>query len=526
MEEEFYNALASPSTTPAVIAQNMNAENETGTLQNPPKLMGIEEYHGWKNRFENSVQHDGSAFLIWETLKKKFEGSTEMLRSKASLLKKEFELFTSMPGFSWDKYILADSNVKAFIAQIVQKPELMKEWIAVLSEDEESVSSENSSTESSDDDEEIEQINGNNTTTVTGRSTPLQCRYHRRPAAHPYTTGELLVVIIDNRSNDFYVRSCPRTRDAGKGKARRCSLRVASWNVGTLSSKLLEVIDALKRRRVQIACLQETRWKGQRADERNGYKLLYFGSDGAKNGVGFLVSIELHKNVIEVTRHNDRIMVLRLVLGEQVVTVVCAYAPQAGLGDQEKREFWDCLDVVVRAIPREEKVFIGGNFNGHIGKDSDGFELVHGGFGFGDRNDPGRDLLDFATAHGLGIINSFFKKRESHLITFSSGGRNTQIDYLLMRQEDRRMWMNCQVLPRETAATQHHLLVADIALKVRLTEGERKTRPRTRWGNLKGEKLMMFRDKVTRSHRCNQVTTQTGCGRIWRLRSLQWRTRR
>ncbi|KAF5761096.1 hypothetical protein HanXRQr2_Chr16g0761041 [Helianthus annuus] len=44
------------------------------------------------------LQHDVSAFSIWEALKKKFEGSTEMLRSKASLLKKEFELFNSMPG--------------------------------------------------------------------------------------------------------------------------------------------------------------------------------------------------------------------------------------------------------------------------------------------------------------------------------------------------------------------------------------------------------------------------------------------
>ncbi|KAF5818442.1 hypothetical protein HanXRQr2_Chr02g0065301 [Helianthus annuus] len=68
------------------------------------------------------------------------------------------------PGFSWDKYVDKNMEFKAFIAQIVQKPELMKEWIAVLtdeenSQDEESFSSENSSTESSDDDEEIEQIN-------------------------------------------------------------------------------------------------------------------------------------------------------------------------------------------------------------------------------------------------------------------------------------------------------------------------------------------------------------------------------
>ncbi|XP_021982228.1 soluble scavenger receptor cysteine-rich domain-containing protein SSC5D-like [Helianthus annuus] len=68
------------------------------------------------------------------------------------------------PGFSWDHYLDENREFKAFIAKIVQKPELLKEWIAVLSdeeksEDEGSVSSENSSSETSDDEEEIEQIN-------------------------------------------------------------------------------------------------------------------------------------------------------------------------------------------------------------------------------------------------------------------------------------------------------------------------------------------------------------------------------
>ncbi|XP_076932102.1 uncharacterized protein LOC143597499 [Bidens hawaiensis] len=118
------------------------------------------------------------------------------------------------------------------------------------------------------------------------------------------------------------------------------SLRVASWNVCTLNSKLWEVVDALKRRRAHIVCLQETRWKGQRGDECNGYNMLYSGSDGAKNGVGFLLALEVHKNVVEVIRYNDRIMVLRLVLGDEVVTVVCAYVPQVELGDG-RREILD-----------------------------------------------------------------------------------------------------------------------------------------------------------------------------------------
>ncbi|XP_076940755.1 uncharacterized protein LOC143610061 [Bidens hawaiensis] len=109
------------------------------------------------------------------------------------------------------------------------------------------------------------------------------------------------------------------------------------------------------------------------------------------------------------------------------------------------------------------------------------------------------DLLDFAVAHELGIINSFFKKRESHLITFSSGGRNTQIDYLLMRQGDRRWWKDCKVIPGETVVAQHRLLVADIGFRNKLTERARKFRPRIRWGALKDDNLSLFKDKLVSS---------------------------
>ena len=44
-------------------------------------------------------------------------------------------------------------------------------------------------------------------------------------------------------------------------------LRVGSWNVGSLTGKLRELMDAAIRRRVNILCVQETRWAGQKARE-------------------------------------------------------------------------------------------------------------------------------------------------------------------------------------------------------------------------------------------------------------------
>ena len=78
----------------------------------------------------------------------------------------------------------------------------------------------------------------------------------------------------------------------------------------------------------------------------------------------------------------------------------------------------------------EEVIFLG-DWNGHVGTAADGFELVHGGRGFGKRNPEGERVLDFALANDLVVGNTLFIKRESHLVTFSSGGNKTQVDYVL-----------------------------------------------------------------------------------------------
>nr|GFC68788.1 cleavage/polyadenylation specificity factor, 25kDa subunit [Tanacetum cinerariifolium] len=99
-----------------------------------------------------------------------------------------------------------------------------------------------------------------------------------------------------------------------------------------------------------------------------------------------------------------------------------------GLTVVEKKNFWDSLDELVRECPSNQRLIIGGDLNGHIG--ADGYAGVHGGFGYGVRNDEGRAILEFATAHDLVVANSFFKKSDTHLITFQSAGHNTQIDFV------------------------------------------------------------------------------------------------
>ncbi|XP_071718536.1 uncharacterized protein [Rutidosis leptorrhynchoides] len=111
-----------------------------------------------------------------------------------------------------------------------------------------------------------------------------------------------------------------------------------------------------------------------------------------------------------------------LVIQEVTYTVISAYAPHVGLGEAEKRHFWESLDEVVRMCPTDHRLLIGGDLNGHIGTDVEVYAGTHGGFGYGVRNEEELSILEFAVAHNLVVANSFFKKTAAHLATFHSGG--------------------------------------------------------------------------------------------------------
>ncbi|KAK4343737.1 hypothetical protein RND71_036831 [Anisodus tanguticus] len=146
--------------------------------------------------------------------------------------------------------------------------------------------------------------------------------------------------------------------------------------------------------------------------------------------VGILVDNELRGHVVQLRRVNDRMMTIKLVVGGCTMNIIRAYTPHTGLDEEEKRHFWKDLDDLMGGIPPIEKLFIGGDFNGHIGSLFGGYGDVHGRFGLGNMNGGGVSLLEFARASGIVIANSRFLKREEHLVTFRSSVAKTQIDFL------------------------------------------------------------------------------------------------
>ena len=53
-----------------------------------------------------------------------------------------------------------------------------------------------------------------------------------------------------------------------------------------------------------------------------------------------------------------------------------------------------------------EKSFHRRDLNEHVGTSHYGFDSVHGGFSFEERNEPGNSILDFALSYDLILANT------------------------------------------------------------------------------------------------------------------------
>jgi len=148
------------------------------------------------------------------------------------------------------------------------------------------------------------------------------------------------VDLVSDGGNESCPRLRPRSREhRGKWVTVSHNVRVGSWNIGSLMGKSIELVKILKKRNINIAYVQETRWVGSKARDVDGFKLWYSGGSRDRNGVGILVDGDLREQVVEVRRINDRLMTIKLVIGGCTLNIISAYAPQVGLDEEAKISF-------------------------------------------------------------------------------------------------------------------------------------------------------------------------------------------
>ena len=222
------------------------------------------------------------------------------------------------------------------------------------------------------------------------------------------------------------IRTGQGKRSAGKEVNR--DIGVATLNLGTMRTWSNEIIEMLSRGLTDICCVQESRWKGELAQKSEGrnsyYNFFCKGDDSGSSDVGMLLAVKWLDIVILVVRRSIILMILRLLCGKSII--LCVYAPQPGLSAKEKDRFYEQLLVLVISEAPSETLVIAGDFDDHVGQHSQSFSQYHGGNGYGKRNQEGMRILDLCGATYLSVTNTFFRKRNSQLVSTSSG-RN-QVD--------------------------------------------------------------------------------------------------
>ena len=95
------------------------------------------------------------------------------------------------------------------------------------------------------------------------------------------------------------------------------------------------------------------------------------------------------------------------------------------------------------------------------------------------------------------VVNTFFTKRKSKKTTYSSGGNNSQLDYILCCRQMFKQVVDCKVIPGEAVAKQHKPVVCKFRTKNAI-EPKQATTKKTRW--------RMLKDKVQKEEIVETIT--------------------
>ncbi|XP_055838267.1 uncharacterized protein LOC129906511 [Episyrphus balteatus] len=220
--------------------------------------------------------------------------------------------------------------------------------------------------------------------------------------------------------------------------------------------------------------------------------MFYYGTEKGKNGIGIILAKDLLGSILSISKSSDRLMSLKLVIKGKLWNIVTAYAPQIGCEQVEKDAFWLDFHNLLKDIPKEEFLFVGGDLNGHVGKTNEDYEDCHGGLGYGTRNSPGEDILSSCKTYGLIVLNTMFIKQSRHLVTYSSGGNETQIDYHLVSSFMKPRVKDGKVILGEAIAHQHRLLMTEFFMETVNDNKKTKTFGKIKWYNLDKEKGETF----------------------------------
>jgi hypothetical protein len=280
-------------------------------------------------------------------------------------------------------------------------------------------------------------------------------------------------------------------------------LRFGTWNIKTLTGKENELIQEMKRNKVECMGISETRRKGVgELTMDNQHICIYSGIDRARRaskGVGIVLTPNLRERMEEWRGCGPRMISLILNL-ENKLGVIQVYAPTEDTDILEKEQFYvDLMKELNRLDQLVEEILIMGDLNARIGQRKKGEEEIRGKFhGDTKKNENGKRMIELCIENKLKIGNTMFPHKIIHQVTFEAEGRpeaKSIIDYMIYNREFGRIVTDVKVIRGAEIGSDHRLLILDTKRRIHKIK-KQKGYSKIDIGKLTGERRKVYCQRV------------------------------
>lgn len=242
------------------------------------------------------------------------------------------------------------------------------------------------------------------------------------------------------------------------------------------TGKTAQVAAEMRRYNLELLGISEARWTGSGQKRlATGEMLLFSGheEDNAPHsqGVALMLAKSAQKALIGWEAHGPRILTACFRTDKRRINmdIIQCYAPTNESEEDVKEEFYHRLLSIIQARPTRNIIITMGDFNAKIGSDNRGYEEIMGQQGLGEMNENGERFTNLCATSNLVIGGSFFHHRRIHKAIWVSPTLRTenQIDHVCIGKKFRRSLQDVRVRRGADVASDHHLLVARIKLKLK-----------------------------------------------------------
>ncbi|VDP29014.1 unnamed protein product [Schistosoma margrebowiei] len=151
------------------------------------------------------------------------------------------------------------------------------------------------------------------------------------------------------------------------------------------------------------------------------------------------------------------------------MNIMECYAPTNDYNEDAKDQFYNRLQSIVEKCPTNDLIILMEYFNAKVRTDNTGYEDIMRRHLLGERNESGERFANLCAFNKLVIGGTILPHKRKHKTTWTSPDHSTQnqIDHICINKTFRRTMEDVRTKRGADIASDHHLVVAKMKLKLK-----------------------------------------------------------